>query len=150
YSRVLNFSGQRTPGGADMGRRGPPPTPTKILELRGSWRAKERPGEPQPPPGAPPMPEWLSEEARAEWQRMAPELEALGLLSVLDRAALAAYCQAYAELVEATALLNREGRVLEAPVFSKAGELTGHVRKPHPAVRLQRDAFGRVKQFLAE
>jgi hypothetical protein len=31
-----------------MGKRGPKPTPTKILSMRGSWRAKRKPGFPFP------------------------------------------------------------------------------------------------------
>ncbi len=96
------------------------------------------------------MPAWLSREAKAEWRRVVRELDRIGLLTVVDRAALAAYCQAWAELVEATQVLGREGRIVEAEVFNKAGELTGHVKKLHPAVKMQRDAFARVKAFLGE
>jgi P27 family predicted phage terminase small subunit len=131
---------------------GPPPPPTEILKLRGSWRAKarEKQGQPQPKAGTPSMPHWLSPEAKAEWKRMLPQLRALGILYKLDRSALAAYCQASAELVWATETLEREGRIIDAPVFNKAGELTGHAKRPHPAVKLQRDAFARVKAFLGE
>jgi P27 family predicted phage terminase small subunit len=52
--------------------------------------------------------------------------------------------------VVATKILEAEGRLVSVPVFNKAGELTGHLTKPHPAVRLQRDAFARVKAFLSE
>jgi len=31
-----------------MAKRGPPPTPTKILKMRGSWRADGRGEEPEP------------------------------------------------------------------------------------------------------
>jgi len=133
-----------------MGQRGPAPTPTSILNARGSWRAKGRANEPRPAAGAPPMPRWLSKEAKAEWKRIVPDLLALGVLTRVDRTALAAYCQAHAELVEATRLLEAEGRILGVPVFNKAGDQTGTVKKAHPAVRLQRDAFARVKVFLGE
>lgn len=134
-----------------MGRRGPPPTPTKLNELRGNpgKRVRNR-REPQPTPGAPPCPRWLSAEAKAEWRRIVPELDRLGLVTLVDRTALAAYCQAHAELAQATQILEDEGRVLEVDVFNKAGEVSGSVKKLHPAVKLQRDAFARVKQFLGE
>jgi P27 family predicted phage terminase small subunit len=118
--------------------------------MRGSWRAKTRQAKPQPMKGAPPLPRWLSKEAKAEWRRIVPELLSLGLLTIVDRTALAAYCQAHAELVEATKVLDAEGRLLDVPVFNRAGEQTGTTKKAHPAVRLQRDAFARVKLFLAE
>ncbi len=33
--------------------------------------------------------------SKAEWKRLAQEMHRLGIISQLDRAALAAYCQAY-------------------------------------------------------
>jgi P27 family predicted phage terminase small subunit len=141
-----------------MGRRGPPPKPTRLAELQGN--PGKRPlnkREPRPTPGAPGMPDWLSREAKAEWRRLVPQLERLGLLTKVDRAGLAAYCQAHAELADATKLLEAEGRVLEEPVTARQREdgvevvkLVGYRKKLHPAVRLQRDAFARVKQFLGE
>ena len=50
---------------------------------------------------APLCPAWLSEKARQEWRRVAPVLKQLGLLHVIDRTALAGYCQAYARWREA-------------------------------------------------
>lgn len=141
-----------------MGRRGPPPKPTRLKELAGN--PGHRPlnkREPKPTSGAPGMPDWLSKEAKAEWRRVVPELEKLGLLTKVDRAALAAYCQAHAELADATKLLEAEGRIVSEPVTQRRkvdGEwetfVVGWKKKLHPAVRLQRDAFARVKQFLGE
>lgn len=45
----------------------------------------------------PPMPDWLSDDARAEWERVVPDLLKLGLLSPLDMMPLAAYCEAVAD-----------------------------------------------------
>ena len=50
-----------------MGSRGPAPTPTRKLDLRGSWRAGTRPGEPKPEPVAPVKPAALSPAAGAVW-----------------------------------------------------------------------------------
>jgi P27 family predicted phage terminase small subunit len=79
---------------------GPPRTPTKILELRGSWLAKKRRRrEPQPPPaqGTPRCPQWLEPSAKAVWRQLAPRLAQLGLLTPLDVFAFARYCEHYAE-----------------------------------------------------
>jgi P27 family predicted phage terminase small subunit len=43
----------------------------------------------------PPAPEFLSDYARAEWDRIAKELYRLRLLTVVDIAPLAAYCESY-------------------------------------------------------
>jgi P27 family predicted phage terminase small subunit len=139
-----------------MGRRGPPPKPTKLRELEGNpSRRPLNDREPKPKAGRVPCPTWLSAEAKAEWRRIVPELKRLGLLTTVDRTALACYCQAHAELVQATRTLDKEGRVVKVPVVawdkgSGTHEVVGHKLQTHPAVRLQRDAFGRVKQFLAE
>lgn len=133
-----------------MGRRGPSPTPSRLQELRGNpgKRAINR-HEPKPAIGAV-CPSWLSKLAKIEWKRIAPELERLGLLTMVDQTALASYCQAHAELIEATKRLDKDGRIIDIPVYNKTGEEVGSIQKQHPAVKLQRDAFTRVKQFLAE
>jgi P27 family predicted phage terminase small subunit len=60
----------------------------------------------------------LSAEAAAEWDRVAGELDDAGALALVDRAALAAYCLAWAELVAATRLLDAEGRIITEPIQS--------------------------------
>ncbi len=82
-----------------MGLRGPAPTPTKILEMRGSWRAKEREGEPQFPRARLKAPAWMSDEAKAEWRRVVKACDPLGILADVDRAVLVAYCETWAEMV---------------------------------------------------
>ena len=99
-----------------MGARGPKPTPTKTLKLRGSWRAKLNKAEPQPKTETPKQPEHLSAEARKEWRRIVPELRKLGLLSRIDRAALAGYCQAWGRWVEAERqIIATGGEVVKSP-----------------------------------
>jgi P27 family predicted phage terminase small subunit len=57
----------------------------------------------------------LSPLAREEWDRIAPELTAAGRLTPFDRAALAAYCTAYAVWVEAVDGLQKYGTVMKSP-----------------------------------
>lgn len=45
----------------------------------------------------PACPQHLGKDARAEWARITPHLLTAGLITQLDRAALAAYCQAWGE-----------------------------------------------------
>ena len=76
-----------------MGRKAKP-TALKILEGNpGRRRLNER--EPKPDKKAPPCPKWLEDEAKKEWKRLAKALERMGVLSELDMAVFAAYCQAY-------------------------------------------------------
>jgi P27 family predicted phage terminase small subunit len=80
-----------------VGKRGPAPTPTALKKLRGNPGKRALPkNEPQPAPAAvSDCPPYLGAVAKAMWKRVAPELVALGLLSVLDVAQLAAYCEAF-------------------------------------------------------
>jgi P27 family predicted phage terminase small subunit len=78
---------------------GPRPIPTHLKLLRGNpGHQKLNKDEPQPqvPAEVPEPPRFLSGYAADEWWRVAPELHRLGLLTVLDVGAFAAYCVAYA------------------------------------------------------
>jgi P27 family predicted phage terminase small subunit len=52
--------------------------------------------EPAIAPVVPNAPDFLAGDARAEWDRLAPELHALGLLRTVDVNCFAAYCMAFA------------------------------------------------------
>jgi P27 family predicted phage terminase small subunit len=155
------------------GRRGPPPKPTKLKLAAGNpGKRKLNEREPQPAGKAPAQPAWLSDRAKVEWKRIVPELLTLGLLSRIDLAALAAYCQALAELEIATRTIETEGRICRMPIFAEddvselvpnpatgdlqlkpkilKGQQIGERLKTHPAVTQQREAMRLVKQFLAE
>src|SRR5262245_50288714 len=75
-----------------MGTRGPKPTPTKVLQMRGSWRGKTRPHEPKPKVEKPSPPSWLTDEGKTIFRHLANQLHAIGLLGKLDQHALGRYC----------------------------------------------------------
>jgi phage terminase small subunit len=76
-----------------MGKRGPKPTPTAKLQLRGSWRGNIRKKEPVPlNNSAPECPEWLNGEARNAWEKIAPQLSAMGCLENIDGFPFSRYC----------------------------------------------------------
>ncbi len=113
-----------------MGRRGPTPKPTHIKALEGNPGKRPLKGNNAKPRSvAPDCPDWLSAEAKAEWKRLAPELERLGLLTLLDRAAFSCYCQSFAHWVQAQRVLREHGtmyvtgsgRVRERPEVAIAG-----------------------------
>lgn len=103
-----------------------------------------------PPVKAPEPPSWLEGEGIAEWNRVVPLLLDMGMLGEVDRVSLAAYCQAAAELVECTKVLDAEGRFFTEPVQNSKGDVIGERKKAHPALAAQRDALARVKAYLAE
>jgi P27 family predicted phage terminase small subunit len=58
------------------------------------------------------MPRTLKGEARAEWNRIVPELEAIGVLATIDRGVLIRYCTAWADWVELDEQLQKSGRIV--------------------------------------
>lgn len=100
-----------------MGRRGPAPQPQKLKLLRGN--PGKRPLKKQRPAPTPDSkvscPEWLSPAAKTEWRRVAPQLARIGLLTGLDRAVLAGYCDSYATWVECTRFVQEHGEHYIAP-----------------------------------
>lgn len=87
-----------------MGTRGPKPLPTNVHMLNGN-RSKLSPSKlldgVRPDVSIPDAPDHLLPAALEEWERITVELEKLGLVTEIDRAALAVYCQAYGRWVEA-------------------------------------------------
>jgi P27 family predicted phage terminase small subunit len=96
--------------------RGRRPKPTRLKVLTGN--PGKRPlnnGEPRPEVAIPDCPAELGETARREWNRLVGELAALKLLTNFDRAALAAYCGAYALWAEATEAIQKYGVMIKSP-----------------------------------
>jgi len=90
------------------GTRGPLPKPAalKLLEGNPGKRALNLAEGINPRVEIPSAPKHLGKEARKEWTRITPILEELGLISGLDRAALALYCQAVGRLSELETAFN--------------------------------------------
>jgi P27 family predicted phage terminase small subunit len=61
----------------------------------------------------PRCPDWLNEDGRREWKRVTRELFDAGILTTVDRAALAAFCQAYGRWVDAERKVTEKGAVLK-------------------------------------
>ncbi|MCA8251575.1 P27 family phage terminase small subunit [Burkholderia multivorans] len=71
----------------------------------------------------------LNREARKEWKRITVELEKLGLISRLDRAALTLCCQAWGRLVESPLIPFIQLRAIDAVSAAQlAMQVTGCAR----------------------
>ena len=82
-----------------MATRGRKPKPTALKLLEGN--PGKRPlndREPVPLKGDIKCPDWLLPEAKKEWKRLAPALEAMGVLTMADLTAFEGYCQAYYDI----------------------------------------------------
>jgi P27 family predicted phage terminase small subunit len=97
--------------------------------------------EPVPPDGIPRCPKHLAPVARAEWRRVARSLHAMGVLTPIDRAALAAYCQSYAKWVEA------ENKLRETPALLKTP--SGYVQQS-PWVAISNKQLELMGRYMAE
>jgi P27 family predicted phage terminase small subunit len=97
-----------------MRGRIPKPTAVKIFEGNPGKR-KINGREPKPAGSLPDCPDHLMEEAKAEWHRIAASLNVIGLLTQVDRATMAAYCQCWARWVEAERKLAETPAILRMP-----------------------------------
>lgn len=96
--------------------RGRKPKPTHLKLVTGNpGRRPLNEREPNVPRAIPTPPEHLSELALAEWERITPDLYNAGCLARIDRAAIAAYCQAYARWVHAEQQLAKYGMMVKSP-----------------------------------
>ncbi len=120
-----------------MGERGPIGQPDNLRFLRGNPGHRRGRKSVKAAPCAPTPPTWLSVEAKAEWRRVVPELDAMGVLARVDRAVLTLYCDAWARFVTVARLLERTELVRRE---------RGHEAKT-PLWQIYRDASGLVAQL---
>lgn len=130
-----------------MGQRGPKSKPAHLhlvtgnpskLPVRGLLQKLQRPVE------LPECPADLSDDAKAEWNRLGPLLESLGLISQLDLAAFALYCDAWGQFLHATRKLQAlgdEGMVMSTP--------SGY-KQIGPWLSIKNNAAEKVNKYKAE
>ena len=121
-----------------MGGNGPPPEPTKILQLRGSWRAKTRTGEPT---CSDPLPERAAD-AAPTWESLREMLGGMGVATKADSGALYRLCHLWEQWIR-LAKIVATGTYDDADYqrYLKTGELLGRLEKefgltPSSRVRL--------------
>lgn len=122
--------------------RGRKPKPTALKQLEGNpgKRAVNK-KEPKPVSEIPSCPNHLQGIARQEWNRIVKELKALGMITKLDRAALAICCTAYADYVKACNKLKKEGEVI---ISEKGGMYQ------NPWVAIKKRSMDQIAKFYAE
>ncbi len=114
----------------------------KLKIVHGQLPPNKAKAGPPPPTGGIPEPfDWMSEVGKREWQRVAPQLAARGLLTHLDQHCLAAYCECVANYIDAKETVEREGSTYTAA--------NGLVKK-HPAVGIRDQAARDMAMFARE
>jgi P27 family predicted phage terminase small subunit len=131
--------------------RGRRPLPTAIKKLRGNpGKRALNLSEPTPPKQRPEKMAGLTGEAAAEWDRIVPDLEIMGVLTRVDRAALGAYCFCYARWFAAEKEVESRGILIDEPITDKEGNEIGTRTKKNPACIEVAMALKLMKSFLVE
>lgn len=124
------------------GKQGRKPVPTALKALRGNPGKRPLPAdEPRAEAKLPKPPPELSDAAKLEWKRTGRKLLRLGVMTELDAAQFAAYCQQYAMWLETIGRINKTGVLLKD---GKGGFVL------NPLVRLARDLQFAYTRALAE
>lgn len=124
-----------------MGVRGRRPKPTQLKVISGN--PGKRPlnlSEPKPE-GPAQCPAWLDGGGKAEWRRVAPHLEKMGLLTAVDMAAFACYCDAVSKLEQANNKIESLG------LIAKTG---GGGAKVSPYFTIRSKAMEEIRAFASE
>jgi P27 family predicted phage terminase small subunit len=123
-------------------KRGRKPKPTKLRIIEGN--PGHRPinkKEPKLNASKPRCPSHLDRAARIEWRRIVNLLDESGLVTQLDRAALACYCQSWSRWVEAEENLRNDGLIIKSP--------RGYsMQSPHLAIANK--AMEQMRAFMTE
>ena len=127
-------------GGGKMGGRRPKPTVLKKLAGNPGKRPLNK-NEPQPKSSIPDCPKFLAKEAVLEWKRITVELSVLGVVTQIDRAALAAYCQVWARWAKAEDRLNQEGEFVQT---KKGNEIQ------NPYLAIANKCLKQMREYLVE
>jgi P27 family predicted phage terminase small subunit len=91
------------------------PVPTALKIVRGNPGGRPLPVNEPTPQGDAQMPEWLSPAAAKHWPMVAKQLRDAGVLTSLDSAALALYCEAFSRWMHANEQIAKFGPVVKAP-----------------------------------
>lgn len=127
--------------------RGPLPTPSAVLQMRGSWRGRQRARrEPKPKAGTPNKPRWLSESAKLLWPKVVAILEGMpGLLTQADVFVVGRYCEVFVDWLRCVEGVRKhgEGVVVEEKGIKKA------LHFPHASYRIKyEEILGRLEGKL--
>lgn len=122
--------------------RGPAPKPTAWRRQEGN-RGKRawNHDEPIPPEGVPDCPTHLNDAGREEWYRLVDALVEMRVVTMVDRAVLAAYCQVYGRWVEA------EEKLKETPVLIRTP--SGYVQQS-PWLTISNRQMELMGRYMAE
>jgi P27 family predicted phage terminase small subunit len=97
-----------------------------------------------------PAPNWFTEEARAEWNRVLPVLSERRVLTEADLGCLENYCMAIGTAREMERAIQERGYLLDVYKVDKDGNKVLVRCQRNPAVGVQADAMNRARLLAAE
>ncbi len=95
-------------------------------------------------------PDWLSADAKAEWERVVPVLAQRRILTVADLGSVENYCMAMGLAREMEREIQRLGAVQKVYKIDKDGNALMIGMKRNPAIGIQSDAMTRARLLAAE
>jgi P27 family predicted phage terminase small subunit len=137
-----------TKGKNFMGTRGPKPTPTALLKLRGSWRGELNRNEPKPPKKKRILPpKGIRARAKIVWNRIFPIVRNMQVMTVADVDALERYCETLIIWRDLRDFLDTNGTAM-AIIENEHYEGTGRNRVLIPRRIVRFTKYPQAKQFL--
>lgn len=95
-----------------MQGRKPKPTALKLLAGNPGKRAVNH-AEPKPRVVMPKPPDHLSDDEKEKWKSTVRELHPLGLITTIDKDALAMYCTIYVRWIKAERMVRDKGEIIK-------------------------------------
>lgn len=123
-----------------MGRK-PKPSALKLLSGNPGKRPLNSDEPKFPADGELLLPEDLDARAQEEWRRCAPLLRDAGVLTSIDRTALAAFCMCYSRWIEAEQHVRRDGCVISGSTGSPV---------MNPYVRVAAQALDQMRALMSD
>lgn len=134
--------------------RGRHSTPTQLKVIQGNFRKDRHAHGPRVEIGAPKCPHWLPRSAKRYWAEIAPELEKVGLISVIDSAVFVAHCDSMGryedvtrKLKELDALIDKtpQGYQVQSALFTVRNKLWDQVLRSAQEFGLTPAARSKIK-----
>ena len=140
-----------------MQGRKPKPTAIKLLEGNPGKRALNH-AEPKPRVVLPRPPEHLSDDEKAKWKMTVKELYPLGLITTIDKDALAMYCVIFVRWLKAEKLVREKGEIIKTaagniiqnPYLSIANRALDQLNKLGAEFGMTPSSRSRVKTDLVD
>jgi P27 family predicted phage terminase small subunit len=100
--------------------------------------------------GEMPPPDWMTDDAKAEWRRVVPLLAERRILTVADLGGLENYCMAIGMARDMEREIQRLGAIQKVYKIDKDGNSLLVSCRKNPAVAVQADSVNRARLLAAE